>query len=164
MPVRIVKLSKKTLAKAIKVGRRVFNGRDSQWLEKVFTESLSRISYNKQKRKEVTSARFWVAKDIKKGVLGTTGLYTHKGDQNEAIWLGWFCVDPDYRGKGLGSRLLDYSIKKAKKEGFDYLRLWTTSSPNEKMAQGLYESRGFRIFDRKKDGRYTTLWRQLKLS
>lgn len=33
-------------------------------------------------------------------------------DEKEAFCVAWFCVDPDYQGEGLGSKLLDLMINK----------------------------------------------------
>jgi len=69
-------------------------------------------------------SNFWVAIDENNNVVGTTGIYTYIKDENEAIWLAWFCVDPEQRGKGIGKKLIEYSINMAreyKKNIFDFI-------------------------------------------
>ncbi|VVB78176.1 Acetyltransferase (GNAT) domain protein [uncultured archaeon] len=96
--------------------------------------------------------------------MGITGLYELPEDEKEAYWLAWFCVDPEFRGKKLGSTLIDLMIKKAK-EGKTYLRLYTSSGPIEKTARALYEKRGFVTTKVEKgiDNGYDKIYMELKL-
>ncbi len=96
-------------------------------------------------------------------LLGTTGLYTYTRDAAEAVWLAWFCVDPDVRRRGIGSRLLDFSIQEARNTGRQYLRLYTSDRPNEAAAQVLYESRGLEVVARKRRLFQTIIYRELRL-
>jgi GNAT superfamily N-acetyltransferase len=90
--------------------------------------------------------RYWLAIDHETGqVIGTTGLYSYPDDP-KALWLGWMCVDPDHRGKGIGRQLLDFSLAQAREEGATHLRLYTSNHPNEAAAQLLYESRGMTTY------------------
>jgi len=107
---------------------------------------------------------FWGAIDSQTGrLLGLTGLYTCRSDVTEAVWLAWFCVAPEARRQGIGSRLLDYAIEQAKGAGRAYLRLYTSDRSNEAGAQILYESRGLQIVRKKWRLFYTTLYRELQL-
>jgi GNAT superfamily N-acetyltransferase len=107
---------------------------------------------------------FWGAIDRQTGrLLGTTGLYQYTRDAAEAVWLAWFCVAPEARRKGIGSRLLDFSIEEAKRTGFQYLRLYTSDMPNEAAAQLLYESRGLKVFAKKWRPFHTVIYRELRL-
>ncbi len=106
---------------------------------------------------------FYVALDDSENVIGTSGLYTCKHDSHEAAWLSWFCVAPEARGKGLGKILLNYTISHAMKRGYSYLRLYTSTDPNEAAAQILYEKYGFRVVRRKKVFHVTKLFREKKL-
>ena len=107
---------------------------------------------------------FWGAIDWQTGtLLGITGLYQYTCDATEAVWLAWFCVDPKARRKGIGSRLLDFSIEQAKRTGRQYLRLYTSDMSNEAAAQILYESRGLEIVARKWRLFYTVIYRELRL-
>ncbi|WP_414543803.1 GNAT family N-acetyltransferase [Nostoc sp. CCY0012] len=95
---------------------------------------------------EITEVRYWVAVDEDcKRVIGTTGLYGYLKDIHEAYWLAWTCVSPTVRGQGIGSKLVDFSIEKARAEGKQFLRLYTSNSPDEAVAQILYQKRGFRL-------------------
>lgn len=94
----------------------------------------------------VTQLNYWVAiEERSKQVIGTTGLYCYSKDEAEAYWLAWLCVDPACRGQGIGKKLLDFSVDKAKAAGKRFLRLYTSTDPNEAAAQILYEKYGFRI-------------------
>ena len=101
-----------------------------------------------------------------KKVIGITGLYTMPEDEKEANWVAWFCVEPDYRGKGLGSRLLDLMIEKSKKAGKKFLRLYTSDGEIEKEARELYKKSGFVTTKTKKiEGENETkIYMELKLN
>ncbi len=107
---------------------------------------------------------FWIALDnVSERVLGTTGLYAYTRDATDAVWLAWFCVAPEARRKGLGSRLLDFSIVEAQKTGRRYLRLYTSDDQREAAAQQLYDSRGLRIVGKKRRWFHTEIYRELPL-
>lgn len=107
---------------------------------------------------------FWGAIDRDNGaLLGTTGLYQYAYDAQEAVWLAWFCVAPEVRRKGIGSLLLDFSIKEAKRTGLQFLRLYTSDSSGEAAAQLLYESRGLKVTARKRHLFYTRIYREFQL-
>jgi GNAT superfamily N-acetyltransferase len=84
---------------------------------------------------------FWVALGEDEAVVGTIGLYRNRKDAHEAVWLSWFTVAPDERGQGLGGRLLDFAIERARASGVSYLRLYTGTDPIMAKAQQVYESR-----------------------
>ena len=107
---------------------------------------------------------FWGAIDQQTGrLLGTTGLYQYTCDAAEAVWLAWFCVAPEVRRRGIGSRLLDFSIAEAKRTGLQYLRLYTSDRKVEAAAQFLYESRGLEVVARKWRPFHTIIYRELRL-
>jgi len=96
-------------------------------------------------------------------VLGTTGLYRYRKDFDTAVWLAWFCVDPNARGRGVGQALLEHSVARARETGLSLMRLYTSTDPNEASAQRLYERNGFMDVGRKKGLRSTTVFRERKL-
>jgi ribosomal protein S18 acetylase RimI-like enzyme len=108
-------------------------------------------------------SNFWVALNEDNDVIGTTGIYTYTKEDREAIWLAWFCVDPNQRGKGIGKQLIEHSIKVAKKYDKKFFRLYTTDDPNERAAQSLYEKYGFREVKREKKLFYEKIYRELEL-
>lgn len=107
---------------------------------------------------------FWGAVDTQtKELLGTTGLYLYTRDALEAVWLAWFCVAPEARGRGIGSRLLAFSIEQARATNRRYLRLYTSDDPREAAAQRLYASRGLRVVGTKRRLLHTEIYRELCL-
>jgi ribosomal protein S18 acetylase RimI-like enzyme len=104
---------------------------------------------------------FWIALDENDNIVGITGLYSYNIDKSEAVWLAWFCVDPVYRGRGIGRKLLECSIEIAKKYNREYFRLYTSNDKNESAAQSLYEKYGFEIIKKEKRLFHTRLIRQL---
>lgn len=105
----------------------------------------------------------WVAVNEHDQVVGTTGLYNYWRDEDEAVWVSWYCVAPVERGKGIGTKLLTHTIKKAKTMNVDYLRLYTSDDPNEREAQILYEKNGLKEVKRKNKIFYIEIIRELKL-
>ena len=79
--------------------------------------------------------------------------------------MAWFCLDPNVRGKGLGRQLLEWTMTKAKEEGYKVFRLYTSTDPNEAPAQKLYESIGLKVTEEKDDDEtpYKILYRQCNL-
>ena len=97
-------------------------------------------------------------------LLGTTGLYRYKKDADEAVWVAWFCVDPKARGRGIGQELIDHTVMLARNAGYDRIRLYTSTDPNEAAAQRLYEKNGFKEIGRKKGIFATKLFREKHLT
>lgn len=78
-----------------------------------------------------------------KEVLGTTGFYHLKREAEDTIWLGWYCVKPEYRGKGLGKALLQFIIDLASKQNRKTLMLYADTESKE--AIEMYKKFGFQI-------------------
>lgn len=54
-------------------------------------------------KKHIRNLRFYVAIDQDSNrVIGTTGLHTVSTDPDTIVRLGWFCVHPQFRRKGIG--------------------------------------------------------------
>jgi len=157
---KIVPLSEETLEEARRLALSVFTDKeDRKNIRGWFEASLDPEKYKELHLKAGTKAKYWVAIDEETNkVIGTTGLYTYDKEK-DIIWFGWYCVDPKYRGKGVGSKLLDFTIKKAKETGRRYLKLYTTDSPEEAKAHKLYDKKGFKTIERKED----TMIKELKL-
>lgn len=144
--IKIEFLSEKTLYEAGKLTVSVFhcNRSDEDYPPKWFKASLS-PEENKKSYSEfdVKNLKYWVALMDKK-VVGVIGYYTLEYDEKDAYWLGWYCVDPEFRGGGIGKRLLEFIIKKTKEDGRTWLRLYTSNEQNEKRANQIYDKLGFK--------------------
>jgi len=115
---------------------------------------------------KVTQLNYWLDLDEKsQKILVTPGLYCYKKDEAEAYWLAMFCVDTAFRGQGIGKKLLNLSINKAREDGKKFLRLYTSNDPNEAAAQILYEKSGFVITGEEKIWgiNYKKIYRELLL-
>jgi GNAT superfamily N-acetyltransferase len=76
-------------------------------------------------------------------IIGICGLYALKS--TEELWLGWFGIIPEYRYKGLGTKVLARLENKAKKRGAK--RLFVYVDKNEK-AIPFYKRNGFELVGR----------------
>lgn len=161
-------LSKKTLSQATAMLNEVFPVQSKEessdfWLP--YSLGLKKIRKIKSD-KTVVSIKYWVG--IENGnVIGIVGLYEKNNDSDEVCWLSWFCVIPDCRGRGLGTMLLDFAIKEATKRKKKYIRLYTSTDPNEAAAQSFYEKRGFAVSNNDDKiihrFKYKIFYRELKL-
>ena len=129
-----------------------------------FAASLEPEKYKKiYVRDDLLFLRYFVMLDnITHKVIGTTGLYKHTTDPKDLVWLGWYCIDPAYRGKGLGSYLLQWTIDLAKDEGYSVLKLYTSDDSYHDIAQKVYEEFEFTETGREEDGS-TVIYKQLYL-
>ncbi len=164
--IKAIPLEKKHLIQASHLANAVFP------IEKVFPGEAFEASLDKVKFKtfikletDITTLEYFVALDHKENVLGTSGLYSIKPDEKDSYWLGWFCVDQKYRGKGIGQLLLEKAINEAKNRGKRFLKLYTSTNPSEAKAQIIYEKNGFFITDQEriKEGKFETFFRKKDL-
>lgn len=92
----------------------------------------------------ISTMNYWVMKDMERNcVIGLTGLYQEPSDNTDECWVGWFCVDPVYRGKGYGKKLFDFTMKKAQNTGKKYLHIYTYNSKKFQPAINMYKKQGF---------------------
>jgi GNAT superfamily N-acetyltransferase len=161
LPFIIEPLSPMTLKAAKNLRDKVFKD-DIEEIEKnLLLASLDPIKYKKvYEENEVLSLSYWVAKDnISKQVIGLTGIYTEKNDDN--CWLGWFCIEEDYRKKGFGKQLLEFSIQQAQKMEKKYLCVYTYNIKKYKKALSLYEKYEFKRYNNKGNVNTIILKKQL---
>jgi ribosomal protein S18 acetylase RimI-like enzyme len=168
---KIEPLSRVRLASAAALANRVF-GDDApgRW----FRTSLDRSLYADTVARTfdpngvpLPGVRYWTATDKTGQVVGTTGLYEYASDRYQASWLGWMCVEPRARGRKIGQSLVEKAIGEARADGKAFLRLYTSTDPNEAAAQRLYEKLGLRVVRRlppEAGSRYAILLRELALS
>lgn len=111
--------------------------------DKTLHASLNPSNYQVHQKLGISDLDYWTAIDSNsQNISGLVGLYTEHDDL-DAIWLGWYCVDPRYRGYKIGSRLLTFAIEEAKRRGKNTLHLYTTTDEEYATARMQYEKNGF---------------------
>lgn len=85
--------------------------------------------------------RCWIAEKNGKGV---GSLFLIQKDETTAK-LRLLSVEPAMRGLGIGTRLVDESLRFARQVGYTKIMLWTNSVLTK--ARGIYERAGFRLVD-----------------
>ncbi len=82
---------------------------------------------------------FFVAKSNEK----VLGLIRGREDFGGVAKISMLCVDPKFRGNGIGKKLLNEFLKKIGESGFHQVYLYTHNVL--KPAISLYENRGFKV-------------------
>lgn len=77
-------------------------------------------------------------------VIGVAGFCPDKYDWPSVLWLTWFCVAPEYRGRGIGTQLLRYVIDEVRELGIQKLYVDTSSDKSYATAVTIYKRFGFR--------------------
>jgi len=142
-PFIIEQLSSTTLKEAEKLRDDTFE--DIEEMERdLLRASLDNIQYKKcLENNDITMISYWIARDkFSKKVVGLTGLYTEIDDE-ENCWLGWFCVDKTYRGKGLGKRLLQFAEEQARFLKKETMHIYTYNSRKYARAIEMYKQFGY---------------------
>lgn len=135
----IIRLSEETLKPALDLILRCFSQvqpDDIDHPEKCLKHSLE--TYRKQKQNPTLG--YQIAVDNER-VVGISGLFVVPYNQRDSNWLGWTCVDPAFRGRKIGSRLLDLMIQKTIEDRKKFLRLYVSS--DGEIARSIYAKRGF---------------------
>lgn len=86
--------------------------------------------------------RAWVGSNADQ-VVGLGSLYEYRRAPDE-MWLAWFGLSPEVRGRGHGNGFLEWLIALSRAEGKSVFRLWTTIEDEYAPALQLYAKRGFR--------------------
>ncbi|MNK42569.1 Acetyltransferase YpeA [compost metagenome] len=82
--------------------------------------------------------RFWIA-EVDGEIVGSIAIISHS---DEKAQLRWFMLHPEFRGMGLGKKLLHESIHYCRERGFRSVFLETTG--DQKTAISMYTRAGFR--------------------
>jgi GNAT superfamily N-acetyltransferase len=88
--------------------------------------------------------RVWICEDGDR-IVGFM-LLMHR--EKNTAQLRYFILEPDYRGIGLGKRLMMLYMKHLRDEGYQHSYLWTTSELG--IAAALYTRHGFRLTEEKR--------------
>jgi len=82
--------------------------------------------------------RIWIA-ERKDRIIGSIAIV---GRPKLNAQLRWFFVHPDYRGHGIGRKLMKEALRFSKQREYKRIFLWTTSELSK--ARSLYIKAGFR--------------------
>ena len=94
--------------------------------------------------------RLWVA-ELEGRIVGSIAI---QGRDEGTAQLRWFLVVPDYRGSGMGGRLLEDALAFCRSRGFRLVFLWTVAELTE--AARLYLAAGFRCVEEQRHQRWGT--------
>lgn len=72
--------------------------------------------------------------------------------EEDAAQLRYFILEPEYRGMGLGRRLMDLYMEHLRKTGYRSSYLWTTHE--QQTAAALYKRYGFVLTEEKASGAF----------
>lgn len=152
-------LSEKYLEAAVKMVNEVFpEDAEAIWNPE---KSLPLSLRPQSEPKEDVFVDYWILLNERDEVIGVTGMYRLKDDPKDVVWLGWYCLRNDQRGKCFGKELLEWTVSKAKERGFRKMKLYTSTDPNEAVAQILYDKLEFNIVGEDEgDGIHKTLYRE----
>ncbi|KAA8745528.1 MULTISPECIES: bifunctional helix-turn-helix transcriptional regulator/GNAT family N-acetyltransferase [Paenibacillus] len=81
--------------------------------------------------------RFWLA-ELDHKIVGSIAVIGHPGERAQ---IRWFILHPDYRGMGIGNKLIQDAIAYCREKGFRNVFLETTE--NQKTAIAMYTKAGF---------------------
>lgn len=88
--------------------------------------------------------------------------FRHSKENNPGSWIGLdkndkvlaivcFTIDPNFRGKGIAKKMLNYACEYAKRNGYDYVESYPSDgefNPNNCCgSRSMYEAQGFRIIN-----------------
>lgn len=102
-----------------------------------FEGYVSEVAAGFLKNYDAGKERVWIAEHNGK-IIGTIAII----NGNSGAELRWFLIEPNYRGLGLGYKLLKAAVKFAKTVGYSKISLVTTSDLHKAMS--MYESVGFK--------------------
>lgn len=88
---------------------------------------------------------YWVVEQGDK-ILGGCGIYPTYGLPENCVELVKLYLSKELRGKGLGKKLMQLSMEKAKEFGFN--QIYLESMPELNNAVGLYEKMGYQILEK----------------
>jgi GNAT superfamily N-acetyltransferase len=131
-------MKKKDIPGAVDLIRIAMNHDEADWADKTMHFHFGCAENN------LDDGRYYFVWKNDSKVLGIAGLHQYNWGPKENVWLGWFALDPDLQGKGLGSRLFDEMVSLAKKMGFRKIFIETYISPTFEKARKFYLNKGFR--------------------
>jgi len=84
---------------------------------------------------------YWLAESPESELLGIVGLFAKRWIGKQNLYLGWFAVDPERQGQGIGRGLLEYAKEIAREMGARWI--YTETAPEPEATIRFYEKAGF---------------------
>jgi len=126
----------------MKIYRKDFREMNYEWLNEYFEVEEKDEEILKNPEKVIASGGSVIFARLKGQIVGTSALM-HISDQE--CELTKMAVKPEYQGKQIGKKMLDWLLELARKKNYRRMILYT--SPKLKKAFGLYKSKGFKILN-----------------
>ena len=79
-------------------------------------------------------------------LVGVCGLGT-EDKSAKSVWLSYFAVHPDYRGRGIGRSLLAATEQRAREQGYEWMLIETFTHARFWGARQLYVHAGYRLIE-----------------
>jgi len=136
--ISLVPMKKDDIPKAVDLIRRAMNQNEADWANRAMHFHFGCAE------KKLDDGRNYFVWQNDSIVLGIAGLHHYDWGPKENVWLGWFALDPDLQGKGLGGRLFDEMVSLAKEMGFKKMFIETYMSPTFEKARKFYQNKGFK--------------------
>jgi GNAT superfamily N-acetyltransferase len=136
--INLVHMKKEDIPGAVELIRVAMNRDEADWAE------ITMHHHFGSAENDLDDGRHYFVWQDDSKVLGIAGLHHYEWGPKENVWLGWFALDPDLHGKGLGSKLFDQVVSLAKEMGFKKLFIETYSSPTFEKASKFYQNKGFK--------------------
>ena len=90
--------------------------------------------------------RLFAAENKEKDIVGILSLCVCPTLAKDKLWIEDVVVDENYRGYGIGHKLVKAAIAYAK-SNFSVAMIYLTSNPTRKAARALYTSEGFEEYE-----------------
>ena len=136
--INLVHMKKEDIPWAVDLIRIAMNQDEADWASKTMHFHFSCAENS------LDDGRYYFVWQNDSKVLGIVGLHQYYWGPKENVWLGWFALDPNLHGKGLGSRLFDEMVSLAKGLGFKKMFIETYISPTFEKARKFYQNKGFK--------------------
>jgi GNAT superfamily N-acetyltransferase len=112
-----------------------------------FRESIFSWVTDKQRPYKLEVWQVYIARDRATNMdIGIFGFYRHEGDIPGRYWIGWLGVAPQFRGKGVGSFLIQAIEEEL--SHFNAHELWVYTENNNRQALALFRKNGLSIWGR----------------